>query len=106
MSVSTQENRIQFILPKSQCPRLVQDNFNVGIAVACFPTNLFWIHVGRVHLKIKPFQCEHCKKSFYQKGNMKTHVKTVHSKEKPYECEKCGKSFAQKINTNLLSCRC
>ena len=36
-------------------------------------------HINAIHLKIKPFECEYCKKSFSVKGNMKTHVKRVHS---------------------------
>lgn len=65
------------------------------------------------HLKIKPFTCPHCDKSFVQKSQRKTHVERVHmgiqipcdevviqyapgswpQEKYPYQCKACNKGF-------------
>ena len=46
-------------------------------------------HNDAVHLKLKPFECDQCKKSFSAKGQMKRHVKEVHQRIRPYKCIYC-----------------
>ena len=48
-------------------------------------------HVKRVHLKVKPFECDQCEgKKFFKKGLLKSHIKAVHKKERNYRCTKCS----------------
>ncbi|RHZ02135.1 hypothetical protein DYB37_012937 [Aphanomyces astaci] len=51
-------------------------------------------HQITAHVGLKPFQCEHCSKSFARKADMQVHMR-VHTGEKPYPCEECGKQFAR-----------
>ncbi|RHY09582.1 hypothetical protein DYB26_007574 [Aphanomyces astaci] len=51
-------------------------------------------HQITAHVGLKPFQCEHCPKSFARKADMQVHMR-VHTGEKPYPCEECGKQFAR-----------
>ena len=57
-------------------------------------------HVHTVHLKIRPFECEQCQKSFIKKNHLKDHINAIHLKIKPYECHQCKMSFAQKSQLN------
>ncbi|XP_069905634.1 zinc finger protein 510 isoform X2 [Oryctolagus cuniculus] len=49
----------------------------------------------RTHSAIKPYNCNECGKSFFQKGHLVQHQRT-HTGEKPFECHDCGKTFSQK----------
>ncbi|XP_011234911.2 zinc finger protein 510 isoform X1 [Ailuropoda melanoleuca] len=49
----------------------------------------------RTHSEIKPYKCNECGKSFFQKGHLIQHQRT-HTGEKPFECNECGKTFSQK----------
>ena len=48
------------------------------------------------HSNIKPFKCEHCSKSFTEKGHLKCHFNEVHLKLKKFKCEQCGRGFGRK----------
>ena len=48
-------------------------------------------------MKVKPFSCWQCDKSFDQSSHLLTNVK-VHSGREPYRCYPCTKSFAQSSN--------
>ncbi|KAL0859741.1 hypothetical protein ABMA27_010102 [Loxostege sticticalis] len=77
-------------------------------------------HVNRFHLKVKPYQCNYCQKSFFGKERLRDHLIThttaknvyctvcnqkcenkaclklhmrKHTGVKPYTCEICGESF-------------
>lgn len=57
---------------------------------------------ARMHMGVKPFQCDSCNKSFTQKGNLKKHMKThilpdVESRKR-YKCEFCGSSYTERYN--------
>lgn len=45
-----------------------------------------------IHEGIKKFQCEYCKKSFIQSGQLKRHVNS-HLNIRNYSCSQCGKTF-------------
>ena len=53
-------------------------------------------HIKMVHEEKKPFKCELCDKSFFQKVDRKKHVESIHEGKKPFKCELCDKSFSQK----------
>ena len=63
------------------------------------PVNFIIQHIEVVHDKKKPFKCEICDYSCYQKSKMKKHVESVHEKNEPFKCEICYYSCAQ--NSNL-----
>ena len=52
-------------------------------------------HINTVHLKKRNFKCEHCNESFGLKHHMNTHINTVHLKQKNYKCKHCNESFGQ-----------
>ena len=51
------------------------------------------------HTKIKAHECDICKKKFSRKGSLVTHFR-IHLGEKPYGCAECGKWFTQGSNRN------
>lgn len=53
-------------------------------------------HINRVHLKIKPFTCTFCNKSFCGKIRLLEHLKT-HSENNSCFCSYCGKKYANKV---------
>ena len=50
-------------------------------------------HVRNIHLQLKPFQCDKCEKSFFNKERLHYHVMSVHKKLKPFQCPVCGYRF-------------
>lgn len=53
-------------------------------------------HVNKVHLKVKPFICQICKKSFCGKARLDEHLRT-HSDDSNCFCIYCNKKFANKV---------
>ena len=49
----------------------------------------------RTHTEVKPYDCDHCCKSFSRSDVLQTHLRT-HTGDKPYKCEECGKSVSRK----------
>ncbi|CAI9741962.1 ---NA--- [Octopus vulgaris] len=47
----------------------------------------------RTNLEQKPYNCNICGKSFYERRNFTTHTR-VHGGEKPYHCDIIGESFS------------
>ena len=52
------------------------------------------------------FNCEHCDKTFGQKGNLNVHINTIHLKQKNFSCEHCdftsGRKDYLKIHINTI----
>ena len=38
-------------------------------------------HINKVHLNVKPYECNFCKKAFFIENHLKTHLKASHKKE-------------------------
>lgn len=53
-------------------------------------------HMKNGHLKLKPFTCKVCQKSFSYKLDLIGHM-TIHTGEKTFTCEFCGKVFARNL---------
>ena len=73
----------------------------VRIVIIClilYPSqwNLHNRYYRSVHLKLKPYSCEKCQKSFTLADTLKKHMIWAHSNERPHNCDKCNKSFAIK----------
>lgn len=49
-------------------------------------------HIQTVHLKLKPFQCEHCSASFGYKNHLKRH-QVVHQRGSEFKCRVCSREF-------------
>ena len=47
-------------------------------------------HIQNIHLQLKPFQCDKCEKSFFNKERLNYHVLSEHEKVKPFQCQVCG----------------
>jgi len=54
------------------------------------------VHINTIHLKQKNYKCDHCNESFGQKQNLNTHINTIHLKQKNYKCEHCECTFGEK----------
>lgn len=54
-------------------------------------------HMNR-HDNIRPFQCEQCVKSFFDKTTLREHVKSVHLNLKAYACKICSRTFNRSGN--------
>lgn len=52
-------------------------------------------HVDIVHLKIRPYKCQHCDKSFALGKTRQEHERT-HTGEKPFPCRVCDRGFSRK----------
>ena len=52
-------------------------------------------HVDGVHLKLKPFKCEHCDESFDRSRNLIVHSLNQHENNR-YQCDKCDANYSQK----------
>ena len=56
----------------------------------------------KMHLGVKPYECEKCHARFTQKGNLKKHLK-VHlmpslNQRKVHKCKYCSKSYTERYN--------
>ncbi|XP_045529269.1 zinc finger protein 197-like isoform X1 [Pieris brassicae] len=50
------------------------------------------LHVNKVHLQIKPYNCDMCEKQFYTELNLRSHKK-LHNVKSREECTFCHKTF-------------
>lgn len=53
-------------------------------------------HIQTVHLKLKPFQCEHCHASFGYKNHLKRH-QIVHQRGSEFKCRVCNREFKGQV---------
>ena len=51
---------------------------------------------------LKNLNCDSCGKYFPKKSMLKNHIDSVHLKLKPYKCEDCDKTFSLKRILKLL----
>ena len=49
-------------------------------------------------------ECDICKATFTQRGNLTRHIQAVHDRKQPFSCTKCERKFAQKVN--MLNHKC
>lgn len=54
-------------------------------------------HMNR-HEGIRPFKCEQCVKSFFDKTTLREHIKSVHLNLKAYACRICSRTFNRSGN--------
>ncbi|KAF9784760.1 hypothetical protein BJ322DRAFT_868850 [Thelephora terrestris] len=52
-------------------------------------------HIKAVHLRIRPFKCTYCERSFPSNSGLETHINT-HTGETPYVCPFCQRGFADR----------
>ncbi len=55
----------------------------------------FKLHM-KAHLGQLDHRCSDCKKTFYNKEDLKSHVASVHEKQKRFNCQICGNSFTHR----------
>lgn len=60
--------------------QFVTDSINCPFCSKPMMSGYMKRHIDSVHLKIKPFQCTSCDKSFSRNWDLKRHVKEVHMK--------------------------
>merc|ERR1712129_26511 len=63
---------------------------------------MFVLHLRRDHLKLRPHQCLHCDKKFFEKQSLEQHQR-VHDGKKPFMCKHCGARFSgsSSMNTHI-----
>merc|ERR550519_1109212 len=68
-----------------ECPKQLSSVYNVQQ------------HKQIVHLRLKPYDCNNCAKSFSNSANLDKHTRT-HTGEKPFTCQECLHTFARRSN--------
>ncbi|GAB0497226.1 hypothetical protein MMPV_008550 [Pyropia vietnamensis] len=58
-------------------------------------------HRDTVHLRLRPFSCSRCAKSYGTLGHLKEHVSLVHDKQRPFTCGSCGARCRTRGHLNL-----
>ncbi|XP_038217113.1 zinc finger protein 184-like isoform X1 [Zerene cesonia] len=66
---------------------------------ACINENDLSLHVNKVHLLMKPYNCDMCEKQFYTEYNLNCH-KRLHTMFSKEECNFCSRVF--KCRKNLV----
>jgi len=92
MDTRTRKERVAYVCMHNRCNKKYFKAWN------------FLDHV-RMHKGIRPFKCEHCPKSFTQKGNLKKH-QIQHSiatlkERKRFKCNICNKSYTERYNLEV-----
>ena len=52
--------------------------------------------INAVHKKLKPFQCQECKRYFGHKHHVQKHISTTHKSVTPLQWQECNKEFGVK----------
>ncbi|XP_041750737.1 zinc finger protein 629 [Coregonus clupeaformis] len=79
----------QHLLPRSVIP--TQGTEHAMRALETSPNGLSLNTTAQ--LRVKPYSCPHCGKSFPQLRNLKDHQKYHHTGKKAFTCSQCGKGF-------------
>uniref|UniRef100_A0A673W784 Zinc finger protein 629-like n=1 Tax=Salmo trutta TaxID=8032 RepID=A0A673W784_SALTR len=75
-------------------PRLVIPTQGTEHAAGALETSPYGLMINTTaQLRVKPFSCPHCGKSFPQLRNLKDHQKYHHTGKKAFTCSQCGKGF-------------
>lgn len=61
----------------------------------CSNDNQLSIHVNKVHLQIKPYNCDMCEKQYYSEYNLRYHKK-IHSRRSKEKCTFCSKTLSSR----------
>ncbi|XP_041750745.1 zinc finger protein 8-like [Coregonus clupeaformis] len=79
----------QHLLPRSVIPTQGTEH-----AVGALETSAYGLRINTTaQLRVKPYSCQHCGKSFPQLRNLKDHQKYHHTGKKAFTCSQCGKGF-------------
>ncbi|XP_041750747.1 zinc finger and SCAN domain-containing protein 2 [Coregonus clupeaformis] len=77
------------LLPRSVIPTQGTEH-----AVGAFETSPYGMSINTTaKLRVKPYSCPHCGKSFPQLRNLKDHQKYHHTGKKAFTCSQCSKGF-------------
>ncbi|XP_045579972.1 zinc finger protein 175 isoform X2 [Salmo salar] len=75
-------------------PRLVIPTQGTEHAAGALETSPYGLMINTTaQLRVKPFSCPHCGKSFPQLRNLKDHQKYHHTGKKAFTCSQCGMGF-------------
>ena len=73
---------------------LVKNLITVIFVRRNFLIALLQLTTKKIHIGIKTFECDTCKKTFSVSSSLARH-ENIYTGEKPYECDICKKTFSE-----------